>query len=410
MASTRSTSVSVFRPALQYLLVALLIALSVIAVGCGNKESAPAGNAQSASGHAGAGGPAGAQAGARPGSRPNEQAIPVAVGEAWIGPIASYYHSTSTLEAEREAQVLARVSGVVQQLAAEEGDEVPAQGPLLVIANDEYRLRVQQAEATTANLRARFKRLEAMLGEQLSTEEEFQTAKSDLANAEANEGLERLNLSYTTVRAPFQGHVTQRLVDVGQNIAVGDAVFTVADFHPLLARVHVPSREFHQLKPNQTVDLVLDSDGSRLQGAIKLVSPVIDAASGTIKITVEVNEYPDGTRPGDFAEVRIVTERRPQAVLVPRSAVLTDKGEQIVYVALLSEAAGAANPADAGGAGAKSATAERRVVETGFTDDENAQIVNGLAAGEQVVVKGQRSLKHGSPLKILESGDAGAGS
>jgi membrane fusion protein, multidrug efflux system len=401
MASNRSTSVSAIRRIAVLLPVALLAAVVLFASSCSNEEPAAGGNQHSAQAGAGHGGAA--HPGGQPGGRPDQPAIPVAVGHAWTGSIASYYNSTSTLESEREAQVLARVSGVVRRLAAEEGDEIPAEGPLLTIANDEYRLRVQQAEATTANLRARFNRMEAMLGEQLSTEEEYQAAKSDLATAEAEEGLARLNLSYTTVRAPFQGYVTGRLVDVGQNVTVGDPLYVLADFHPLLARVHVPSREFHQLQPNQTVDLVLDSDGSRLKGTIKLVSPIIDATSGTIKITVEVSDYPTGTRPGDFAEVRIVTELRPEAVLVPRSAVLTDKGERVVYVALEAEQEGDPEQPD-------TATAERRVVEVGFTDDENAQILTGLNASERVVVKGQRSLKHGSLLKILETDDAGAGS
>jgi len=176
---------------------------------------------------------------------------------------------------------------------------------------------------------------------------------------------------------------------------VGDPLFVMADFHPLLARVHVPSREFKKLKRDQQVDLVLDSSGQRLSGRIKLVSPVIDPASGTIKLTVEVPDYPAGTRPGDFAQVQIVTERRDGATLVPRGAVLTDKGETIVYVV--------------NGDGDQP-TAERRIVETGFTDDDNAQITAGLAPGDLVVTRGQRSLKHGTPLKILDEAAAGADS
>jgi len=330
------------------------------------------------------------QPGRRPGpGGPREQAVPVAVEPAVTGDIASYYKATATLEAEKTTVVLARVTGVVESLAVEEGDEVPADAPLLVVANDEYRLRAQQAAARTANLRSRFERLQAMVKEQLATDEEFEAARSDLASAEADEGLAELDLSYTTVRAPFAGRVTARLVDVGSNLSVGTALFELADFHPLLARVHVPSREFNKLRREQSVDLVLDSSGERLQGRIMLISPVIDPASGTIKITVEVDEYPAGIRPGDFAEVQIVTERRHDAVLVPRGAVLTDKGEKVVFVAL---------PADADSA----VTAERRVVETGFIDDVNAQVLEGVAAGESIVVKGQRSLQQGSPLKILD--------
>ncbi len=357
-----------------------LALFTILLTGCTGED----GGEPSAQAH-GQGGPHG-------GGRPPEQAVPVAVQAVGNGAIASYYDATASLVAEKTAQVLARVTGTVKTIAAEEGDLIPAGGALLRVDNDEYRFRVEQAEANTANLLSRFKRMEAMRAEDLSSEEEFQSSLSELENARAEEGLARLNLSYTTVVSPFKGRITRRLVDVGQNVSVGTPLFDISDFNPLLARVHVPSREFNQLKRNQDVDLVLDSDGTRLKGRIKLISPVIDPTSGTIKITVEIDDYPAGVRPGDFASVKIVTEQRENATLVPRGAVLTDKGETVVFV-----------PVDGEG---EAVTAERRVVETGFTDDDHTEIVTGLAPGETVVVKGQRSLKHGTPLKILESAEA----
>lgn len=321
--------------------------------------------------------------------KPDQQTVPIAVSPATIGSISSYYRATATLEAEKDAQIIARATGVVQTLIAEEGDLVATGDPLLQLENNEYRFRVDQAAATTANLRSRYERLRQMKDQELTTEEEYEAARSDLASAEADEGLARLNLSYTTVLAPFAGRVTQRLVDVGQNISNGDPLFVLADFDPLLARVHVPSREFNRLQKDQSVELVLDSNGTRLTGRIKLISPIIDPASGTIKLTVEVSDYPQNTRPGEFAQVQIVTEKRDDVTLVPRAAVLTDKGETVVYV-----------PMDKKGL----LKAERRIVEVGFTDDIHAQIISGLAVGDQVVTKGQRSLKHGAVLKILEGG------
>ncbi len=320
-------------------------------------------------------------------SKNAQQAIPVAVTKATEGSISSYYGATATLEAEKEAQVLARVTGVVKSLQAEEGDLVTKGAPLLLIENDEYRFRVEQANANTVNLRSRYERLEQMVAEELATEEEIQAARSDFASAEAEEGLARLSLSYTTVVAPFSGRITQRLVNVGHNVSSGGPLFVMADFDPLLAKVHVPSREFKRLQKDQIVQLVLDSNGTRLDGRIKLISPVIDPTSGTIKITVEVPDYPQGTRPGEFAQIQIVTERRDNATLVPRAAVQTDKGESVVYVPVQSD---------------ESLTAERRIVELGFTDDLNVQILSGLEPGETIVIKGQRSLKHGAVLKILE--------
>jgi membrane fusion protein (multidrug efflux system) len=368
------------------LLLAVALALGGCSKGKGSAAVPPA-TAQTQTAQAGTTGSAAAQP-----AQPAQPPIPVAVKAATVGEIASYYKATATLEPNKQAQILARVSGLIQSLACEEGDIVREGARLLQVDNQEYLLRVQQAEATTANLKARFDRTKEMLAQQLTSDQEFQTAKSELGAAEAEEGLARLNLSYTTVTAPFGGRVTRRLVDVGQNVSPGTPLFELADFNPLLARVHVPAKEFKKLQPDQPVELTLDSGRQRLQGRIKLISPVIDPQSGTIKVTVEIPVYPAEARPGDFTEVQIVTERHSGATLVPRIAVISEKGEDIVYVAAMpSEAAGGAPP-----------TAERRVVTVGFTDNDNAEILSGLQPGESVVVKGQRSLKHGAPIKILD--------
>ncbi|MDH3197915.1 MAG: efflux RND transporter periplasmic adaptor subunit [Candidatus Krumholzibacteria bacterium] len=318
--------------------------------------------------------------------RPQQPAVPVAVGSATTGSIATYYTATASLAPEREAEVLSRVAGLVKQLLCEEGDAVREGDPLLLIDNDEYLYRLRQAEAERADVESRLARLEEMRSRDLVSAEEYESLKNDLKTAEANEGLARLNVSYTRVTAPFTGRVTLRRVERGQNVSVGTPLFVLADFEPLLARVHVPAKEFAKLAPDQPVQLVLESSGERLAGRIKLVSPVIDATSGTIKVTVEVSHYPPTVRPGDFAQVRIVTERRESATLVPKIALVVDRGERVLFVAADS-------------------TAERRVVEVGFEDDVNAEIQSGLAPGERVVVKGQRSLKHGQVIKILESGE-----
>ena len=365
-----------------------IVLLAATVVGCGGRgkdTSSAAAQPPGATRQAPKGkkGPAASRppAGRRP-IRP----IPVAVEPARRGPIASYYTATATLEPNKQADILARVSGVIVSIQAEEGDAVREGQVLLRIQDDEYRLRLAQAEAAVDKLTTKVARLRKMFEGNLVSAEEYETTRNDLEAAEATRDLARLELSYTAVKAPFSGRITRRLVDPGQTVSNGTALFSIADLSRLLARVHVPAKEFRRIQRRQPVRLSLDSTKEDLEGRISLVSPVIDPASGTIKVTVEISRVPAGTRPGDFAEVRIVTESHPNAVLVPKIAVITDKGKQVVYVT-------------------PDSTAERRVVQVGFQDDRNAEILQGVEEGERVVVQGQRSLKPGAPVRVMPAVD-----
>lgn len=351
---------------------------SFLLAACGNSEATPTDQG---------GRPAGAaQKGQRggPGGAPPMETMAVAVEAAARGDIATYYRATASLDPDKQAEVLVRVQGPVRRIVAEEGDDVRQGQVLLFIDDTEYRHRLTQAKVALEQQKAKFARVQTIIAQGLVSVEEFDNAKSLLEAAEAAYELAALELSWCEVRAPFSGRIVRRAVDQGQNVSSGTALFTIVDMHRLLARVHVPAREFRRIQTDQPVEFRVDSTGDRLTGRIDLISPIVDPRTGTIKVTVEITDFPPSTRPGNFAEVSIVTDKHTGALVVPNTAVLTDKDQRIVYVA-------------------DGETARRTVVEVGYEDDRFVEILGGIEEGTKVVVQGQRSLSDGQPLKILDS-------
>jgi membrane fusion protein (multidrug efflux system) len=315
----------------------------------------------------------------------------VAVQPAVLGDIATYYRATASLDPDKQADILARVSGVVETVIAEEGDRAAKGQVLLHIEDDEYRHRTTMARVDLEKQQARFARAQKIFEQGLSSAEDFDAIRTDTASAEAALELAELELSYTRVTAPFAGRVVRRFIDQGQTVSNGTALYSLADMHRLLARVFIPAKEFRSIRPDQPVQLVVSSTGDRLTGRIDLVNPLVDPDSGTIKVTVEVTDYPPTTRPGDFVEVSIVTDSHHASVLVPRIAVVTERGQRSVFVV-------------------DGDTAHQRSVEVGFEDEENAEILAGLEEGEFVVVQGQRALRDAQPVRVLDALDLDASS
>jgi RND family efflux transporter MFP subunit len=182
--------------------------------------------------------------------------------------------------------------------------------------------------------------------------------------------------------------VTLRTVEVGQHVRPGDELFTVADFEPLVAYIYMAEKDALGMKPGREARITLKANEDvRFAGRIRQISPVVDAATGTVKVTVEAVRPPEIVRPGGFVTVDIVRETRPEALTIPREAVLRELRSAHVFVA-------------------KNGKAERRDISLGLEEGNRIEVTSGLAAGERVVVAGQGSLKPGADLKVIQAAAA----
>jgi len=351
---------------------AFVFLLAAALQGCGSETPA---NAQGRNG----GGP----------GRPQPKPAPIAVAPIKIGEAASYYATTSVLEAEHHAVVVARTTGVARELFHEEGDFVEAGDPLLQLEDDDQQLQLKQARITLSQLEQEYKRQLRLSDSGFLSSQEFEAAENALEQAKAELEAAQLMLSYTTVRAPFSGRVVRRHVDLGAHVQPGAQLYELMDVDPLLTRIHIPANRLGRVAVGQRVELALDSKRLKLTGTISLISPIVDPETGTVKVTAEISDYPSGVRAGDFAQARVVTDRRENAMLAQSEAVIEEQGQRVVYTVADGRAA-------------------RRVVETGFIADGMTEIISGVEPEDLIVVKGQRDLRDGQPVEILEGGPSSA--
>ncbi|MEM7351720.1 MAG: efflux RND transporter periplasmic adaptor subunit [Acidobacteriota bacterium] len=322
--------------------------------------------------------------GGAPGAGGEERGVPVEVTHVARRPIASYLETHGTLEAENDVDLVARTAGPIVELAAEEGDRV-TEGDLLAAIDDrEIRAQLEVSKVRLEETRLAYERAKKLQASELVSQETLDQALANYQSAQGDFERFRVQLQYTEITAPFDGLIVERYVKFAEHLSNGDRLFRISDFDPLLCPIQVPERELPRLRRGQPARVEVEAWGEQAFDAKVLrISPVVDATTGTVKVTLEVQGR-GRLRPGMFASVYLEMERRPDALVIPKAALALDSLGDSVFVA-----------ADG--------VAERRALELGFQNDDLLEVRTGLAEGEPVIVVGQDGLSEGTPVEILRT-------
>lgn len=343
------------------------------------------------------------------------EAVPVEVALAQQNPIAATYNGTAALVADHDAQVVAQTSGVLKKLHVEEGMHVKA-GQLLAELDDaDTRAKAIQAEAQMHKAEATFAHAKAAMPKHLIAEFEYEQDKYDLAAQRAAYEGAKLQLSYTRIVAPVGGVISQRSVKIGNMIQNNQAMFTIVGMDPLQAVLNVPESQLGILKAGQAVQLSVDAlPGKKFTGNILRIAPVVDAGSGTFRVTCEFHNDSDVLRPGMFARIDITYDQRADALTIPRSALIEEDGETAVFV--VEKAPPVETPATPGkkvvaSAQAKTAPdkttnngliAHRTLIKIGYSDGNKVQVLSGIHAGTRVITVGRNAVRDGTAILVLD--------
>lgn len=313
----------------------------------------------------------------------DEELIPVEITKVKRGSISDFILLSSNLETEVMADVFARVQGIVEKIHKEEGDYVEKGETLLTLEAKEYVLAEQRANVEYQQQLSNYKRLEAMHAKNLLSDDEFERAKYSMESARIAWEEAKLNLDYTYIKSPISGHIGERLAKIGERIQPTDKLFSVVNNSQVIAVVYVPEKSLGKLEIGQKALIHSDNLGDEVfEGWIKRISPVVDPASGTFKVTVGVKNREDRLRPGMFVNVEIIIETHNDVILIPKTAIVYENEYMNVYIV-------------------RDSIAHKMRLQPGFEDNEKVESLAEIKEGDQLIVVGQSGMKDKTGVKVV---------
>jgi membrane fusion protein (multidrug efflux system) len=352
--------------------------------------------------------------------------VPVEVNTVTIGSIEAMVELTGWINANSVVAIKSKVPGRVESLQAvfsdgnsvalEEGVEVRKGQSLAVIDHDVYAIEVDRTAAAVAAAEAglqtanvelndaerEFKRMAALFEGGSTTaqsRDKAQTAaqmaaakiklmESQLRQAKAAMELAGINLRESTIVSPVSSVITKKHIDLGNLVTVGEPIVTIADVNTVKVVVGLADRYAGAVKAGMPVRIKVDAfENRRFEAEIYSVYPAVDEQSRTVQIEIRIDNSDLLLKPGMFARVTLVMQRKDDAVIIRRDAVLGGKiDEPYVYVV-------------------ENGIAHKHIVKIGIKQGDKYEITDGLKAGRSLVVNGMQFLADGIAVEVVRIED-----
>ena len=312
-------------------------------------------------------------------------AVPVEVADLVNGTISSNYSTTAVLEAKEEAFVVPRASGIIEEIFVEEGDYVEKGQVLAQIEPQRYHLNLDRAKADLVGLEKELAKINKVYNKKLVSDDTYDKITAQYQSANATLSLAKLDLKEATIVAPIAGFIAERNAKVG-NLTESfqrARMFHIVQQKELYGIVYLPEKELSRVHKEQKATLDLSAFGGRQVIAfVERISPVIDAKTGTFKVTLRVPNESNVLKAGMFAQVELNYDTHQNATLLPRKALLTIDDEKNVFII-------------------KDGTAQKVPVSIGYQEGEYVEVLQGLVGDEQVVITGHHNLRDKAPVEIV---------
>ncbi|WP_447730680.1 efflux RND transporter periplasmic adaptor subunit [Pseudoxanthomonas suwonensis] len=329
-----------------------------------------------------------------------QPAVQVSTFEARAENWSDTAEAVGTLVADNGTQVTTEAGGVVQRIAFESGQRV-RKGDLLVQLNTANELAQLNALEAAARLAATQRdRWRELGGQKLVSQAEVDERTSDAAQTRAQAEAQRALIAQKTIRAPFDGVLGIRKVNLGQYLNPGDPIVGLQALDPIHVDFTLPEQRMNQVAPGTKVRVTVDAlPGQEFEATITAVEPAVETSTRNFPVRATLANPEGVLRPGTFARVRFDLGESRDVVVVPQTAVSFNPYGNSVYV--LAEAPDEVKNAEVQeGEQAPQHVVKQRFVTTGPTRGDLVGITDGLKPGEVVVSSGLLRLRNDAAVII----------
>jgi membrane fusion protein (multidrug efflux system) len=327
-------------------------------------------------------------------------APPVLVAPAEAARLEERIEATGELRAVNAAAVAAQVGGQVTKLVRDEGVAAAANDVVIEIDPERRDLEArnaramfQQADAQASEAERDLSRMEKLHAEGVaadakldSVRTQLRLARSSRDAAQAQLGMAERGARDSSVRAPFAGLIARRYVSEGEFVQPGQKLFDLVALDPIEVEFTIPERDSSRVVMGQPVDVrVAPFPNEVFRAEVTVIAPTIDPTTRTLRVKARMANTEGRLRPGLFARADLGVATRENVVMIPEEAVLQRADGSVAYRIA------------AGG------RAERRIIKVGVVRNGRIEVVEGLAVGDQVVVRGSDQLVDGSPVSLRDA-------
>lgn len=308
---------------------------------------------------------------------------PVTVESMLIEPtrLEATVDAVGTVLADASAALRAEVPGQIVKRHFEEGQRVSPGDPLFSIEATVLEAEVNEAKANVEQSKSAYERAQELARKQLISGTDFDTARANYNVSVARLISAQARLSKTVIRAPIEGFVGLRRINIGDYATVGQELVNVVRLDPLRVEFSVPETLLARVQPGQPIRVTVGAfPGEVFEGEVTAIDPQIEVTGHSMEVRARLPNAELKLRPGLFAKVAVTLSVKPDALLVPEQAIWPIGQDKTVYIV-------------------KDGVAKSRIVRLGQRIPGMVEVVSGLSAGEEVVVAGQMKLFDGAAVR-----------